>query len=224
MRFGIVKSPGVNLLHASDPARRVRTLEPGSRVEIVAGVQWLRVEFDGVIGLVPAAAIESDDDQSVAAGPSLEDAVPPTGLQPFAPGPRFVGEPIVAHVDFRPALLRLHEFAELADVTIHVLRSYATPGAGSGDSPGPATRCSNHYVGHAIDMELIVAGDRLDARRLRRENFRELPAKARYWLQQIRDDRSLRWGGDFVRPDPAHIDDDLYGRDAEQWRRKLAEV
>lgn len=216
MRYGIVKSPGVNLLLASDPARRVRTLEPGSRVEIVAGVQWLRVEVDGVVGLVPAAAIESGDAASESAATSEA-----TGIAPFAPGPRFVGEPIVAHVDFRPALLRLHEFAELADVTIHVVRSYEKPGAGPADSSG---RRSNHHVGHAIDVHVLVGDERLDAARLRREHFRELPAKARYWLQQIRDDRELRWGGDFVRPDPVHVDDDLYGRDAEQWLRKSAEV
>ncbi len=223
MRFGIVKSPGVNLLLASDPSRRVRTLESGSRVEIVAGVQWLRVEVDGVIGLVPAAAIESPDEHATSGAAPPDEATPAKGIQPFVGGRRFVGEPIVAHVDFHRALHRLHEFADLADVTIHVTRSYQKPEPGARNAPASFAQRSNHQVGHAIDMNIIVADERLDAQRLRREHFRDLPAKARYWLQQIRDDRELRWGGDFLRQDPVHIDDDLYGRDSAQWMRKFAE-
>lgn len=223
MARGIVKSPGVNLLLASDPARRVRTLAAGSEVEIVAGVQWLRVEVDGIAGLVPAASIESDDDRREHGSTTGEPATGGAGIQPFAGVPRFVGERVLAHVDFHPALRRLGDYAELADVTIHVTDSFRPPESRLRGRPVPVALRSNHLVGHAIDVEILFGDERLDRDRLRREHFRDLPMNARYWLQQIREDRELRWGGDFVHPDPVHIDDDLYGRDPEAWMRKLDE-
>jgi len=224
MTRGIVKSPGVNLLLASDPARRVRTLAPGSEVEIVAGVQWLRVEVDGIAGLVPAASIESSEEHESLGSGAEAPAARGVGVQPFVGGLRFVGERLLAHVDFHPALQRLVDYAELADVTIHVIDSYRRPDDRVRGANVPVALRSNHLVGHAIDVELVLGDERLGRERLRREHFRDLPMNARYWLQQIRDDRELRWGGDFVHQDPVHIDDDLYGRDPEQWARKLAEA
>jgi len=215
---GIVKSPGVNLLLPSDPSHRIRTLGPGDRVEVLDGTRWLRVAVDGVAGLVPAASVEIEP----AVAP--EQPVRATGIQRFAGGTCFVGDPIEAHVDFHPALRRLDAYAARVGARIHVTHSFRRPDERLRGAVVPPARRSNHLVGHAIDMNVVLPGVWLSSKRLRREHLRELPSEARYLIQQIRDDDELRWGGDFVHPDPVHIDDDLSRRDPDQWMRKLREI
>jgi hypothetical protein len=206
-----------------DPSRRLRTLEAGDAVDVLDGTRWLRVSVDGVAGLVPAGAVEV-----VESGPESEPEPEPApaggGIRPFEAGRCFVGEPILAHVDFHPALRRLDTYAARVGARIHVTHSFRPPDAVLEGTVAPPARRSNHLVGHAIDMNVVLPGHWLNSKRLRRERLRELPAEARYLIQQIRDDDELRWGGDFVRPDPVHIDDDLSRRDPEQWLRKLRAV
>jgi len=215
---GIIKAPGVNLLATGDPSQRIRTLGPGDSVEVLEGTGWLRVTVDGVAGLVPAAAVDLDERSPL----RLVDADEGLhGIQCFEGGRSFVGEPILAHVDFHAALRRLDEYALRVGVRIHVERSFRRLEEDDAEASGRRPRRSNHSVGHAIDVSLIVAGEHLEGARLGRDRLRELPAAVRYLVQQIRQDVDLRWGGDFVRPEPSHIDDDLYRRAPEQWWRTL---
>jgi len=210
---GVVKAPGVNLLLPSDPSRRIRTLQPGDEVEILDGVRWLRVEIDGVAGMLPAAALEARD-------PTARPPRPP-GLARLAGAPRLVGEPVLAHVDFHPALRRLDAYAALAGVELHVTRSWEPLEPVVERAPIPPARRSNHLVGHAIDVAVVVGGRFVEARRLRRHRLAALPAAVRYLIAQVRDDPALRWGGDFVRSAPGHVDDDLYHRDPDRWMELL---
>lgn len=223
MSRAIVKSPGVNLMLPGDPSRRLRTLEAGDAVDVLDGTRWLRVSVDGVAGLVPAGSVElveTEPEPEAPPAPVSSDG----GIRPFEGGRCFVGEPILAHVDFHAALHRLDGYATRVGAKIHVTHSFRPPDAVLEGTVVPPARRSNHLVGHAIDMNVVLPGHWLNSKRLRREHLRELPAEARYLIQQIREDDELRWGGDFVRPDPVHIDDDLYRRDPEQWLRKLRTV
>lgn len=223
MSRGYIKAPGVNLLVPSDPSRRIRTLGPGDAVEILDGTRWLRVSVDGVAGLVPAAAVEVEEGAS-GPRPAPGRGATGAGIRPFVDGTCFVGEPILAHVDFHAALRRLDAYAARVGAKLHVTRSFRRREGGTPGAPVPASQRSNHLVGHAIDADVVLPGYWLGARDLSREHLRALPAEVRYLIQQIREDGELRWGGDFVHPDPTHVDDDLYGRDPEAWMRKLHEI
>lgn len=59
------------------------------------------------------------------------------------------------------------------------------------------------------------------------KDFDELPSGVQGFLQGIRDDPDLRWGGDFVDangdadPDPVHIDDRLNLNDPDEWEARF---
>ena len=87
----------------------------------------------------------------------------------------------------------------------------------------PPAKRSNHLVGHAIDMNIFM-GNRnpwFNSKKLKRSNLRNLPLEVRTFIDMIRDDDVLRWGGDFVKEDPVHIDDNLYGRAPDVWMKKF---
>ena len=227
MKRGVVKAPGVNLLLPSDPSRRVLTLDAGTSVEVQDGRSWLRVEVDGVAGLIPAGAVEIltrvSEDPIRPAG-SVEIFADNDPVRPLEEMEHFVGERVLAHRDFHGALYRLNDYAGLAQVKVEVTHSFRRHDALVEGLEIPASKRSNHLVGHAIDMNLLVDGERFNSVRLNRKHWSGLPQAAREWIEMIRLDEKLRWGGDFVRPDPAHIDDDLCRRDPDLWFRKLRAI
>lgn len=74
---------------------------------------------------------------------------------------------------------------------------------------------SNHMAGRAIDLNLSWPGGFCNKSCMRNEIM--LPSKAKCFITKIRNDRSLRWGGDFN--DPGHIDDNLNNRDRAKYNR-----
>ena len=68
---------------------------------------------------------------------------------------------------------------------------------------------SNHMAGHAIDMNVQSEGVLYNSSKLKKSNLANLPAPVKSFIEAIRDDTTLRWGGDFATEDPVHIDDHL---------------
>ena len=91
----------------------------------------------------------------------------------------------------------------------------------SGAIVKPASR-SNHLIGHAIDMNLQSSSGFFNSSKLKKTNFSKLPAEIKKLLNLIRSDELLRWGGDFSKEDPVHIDDKLNHRHRVRWDSKLA--
>ena len=220
MTRAIVKAPGVNVLMASATDRRLLTLEAGRFVDVRNGRSWLRVEVNGMMGLVPAGAVEIlTPEDAVGARQWVS-----SGIEPLLGCPNLVGEKILAHRDFHGALRRLNGYAVQCDIKIDVLHSFRQRDSWVDGLVLPPHKRSNHLVGHAIDMNLIVDGKRLNSRILNRVQWSELPSSAQKWIRLVRGDETLRWGGDFVGPDPVHIDDDLYRRQPSVWLRKLQKI
>ncbi|MEP7253536.1 MAG: peptidoglycan-binding protein, partial [Ginsengibacter sp.] len=63
---------------------------------------------------------------------------------------RFQGKPCRADVQFVPMLKKINDYAEQADIYVHVTSSFRTSSNVGGAIVKPATR-SNHMAGHAID-------------------------------------------------------------------------
>ncbi|MCH2185453.1 M15 family metallopeptidase [Myxococcota bacterium] len=220
MTRAIVKAPGVNLLSAAGSEGRVLTLEPGRLVDVREGRPWPRVEVDGLVGFVPAAALEF---LSVGRSGGTE-RLRPAGIEPLEGCDRFVGEVVSAHRDFHEALRRLNGYAAESGVKIDVLHSFRQRDVWVEGVDLPSHKRSNHLVGHAIDMNVMAEGQRFNSRKLLRTRWSDLPHEVKEWIRLVREDDELRWGGDFVRPDPVHIDDDLYRREPSLWFQKLRAI
>ncbi len=79
---------------------------------------------------------------------------------------------------------------------------------------------SNHFVGHAIDMNLqLDSGEFFNSSKLRK--LADQPKEVRDFIQKVQDDPELRWGGDFRTPDIVHIDDGLNLRQPDVWKTKF---
>jgi hypothetical protein len=71
-------------------------------------------------------------------------------------------------------------------------------------------------------MNLKSASGVFNSQTLRRPNRANLPPEIRRFLDLVRNDGELRWGGDFTPDDPVHIDDGLNRTDPARWDSKLA--
>ena len=145
------------------------------------------------------------------------DADEPCALTTFTTA-NFTNEEIVADRQFVDSLRSIDGYAASANVTVHVTHSFRTAGeTPEGAIVEPANR-SNHLAGHAIDMNLRAEdGEFHNSRDLHPDRLPEASEGVRGFLQSIRDDGNLRWGGDFGTPDPVHIDDHLNASESE-WR------
>ncbi len=137
-------------------------------------------------------------------------------------GSRFQGKPCRADKTFVPALDKINAYAEKADVYIHVTSSFRTSSNVGGAIVKPATR-SNHMAGHAIDMNVVYDNRRRFANAAELARFPKVAEPVKKFIQLIKDDRGLRWGGDFSAKDPVHIDDNLNG-DMAVWDRSYRDM
>ncbi len=197
---------------------RANTLFKGSPVEILE--TWHHVKSRGQEGYVRA------EDLRTTIHPSPESLEQPsnaiidicqyqgTAIQSDAP--------IQSDADFIPALKRIDRYAGDLGLTVWVTHSLRFKDYSPRGAVVPPAKRSNHLVGHAIDMNLYK-GNRnpwFNSEALRRGNLKNLPSEVLAFIDRIRADEVLRWGGDFIRQDPVHIDDNLYRRAPEMWMRK----
>lgn len=75
---------------------------------------------------------------------------------------------------------------------------------------------SNHFVGHAIDMN-VLDGSLCNSKCLGNKNKHSAGVKC--FISKIKGNIALRWGGDFSKPDPVHIDDGLNRSDRNQYNQ-----
>jgi hypothetical protein len=141
-----------------------------------------------------------------------------TELKSFS-GSQFIGKPVLADVEFLPYLEQINQLALKGGFQIYVTSSARQQGVSvSGAIVPPASR-SNHLVGHAIDMNIQMGSSFFNGDALSNTNFSALPSPVKDFINTIRQDPILRWGGDF--DDPVHIDDGLNLRDPATWDAKF---
>ncbi len=232
----VIARGGLNLRRSPKTGNVLKTLRRGSKVEVLEEETWLKVRAsDGSVGFVLADFVEQTEDTSIHQG------VEPTAVsddtdtvEAISDGEQdqceisiytnsqFIGKELRADIDFFPHLDRLNKFAQDCAVQIYVTSSAREPGRTvSGAIVKPASR-SNHLVGHGIDMNLQSASGFFNSKKLKKSNFSRLPKEIRDFLNLVRGDSVLRWGGDFRKEDPVHIDDSLNLRNPGRWDSKLA--
>lgn len=121
----------------------------------------------------------------------------------------YENKPVIVDSQFLPSMYRIDSYAKENGVIVYVTSSFRTPDQVlTGTIVSPSKR-SNHFSGHAIDMNVFYNGNLYDSNLLRKSNLKNLPYNVRNFINDIRQDKSLRWGGDFKDEDPVHIDDYL---------------
>jgi hypothetical protein len=65
---------------------------------------------------------------------------------------------------------------------------------------------SNHYIGHAIDINIKYKGELYNSTKLRK--YGELPEEIKGLIVYCRNN-GIRWGGYFKQPDVVHFDDNI---------------
>jgi Domain of unknown function (DUF4157)/D-alanyl-D-alanine carboxypeptidase len=124
-------------------------------------------------------------------------------------GSNFVGDAVTADVEFVDSLGTINQHAADNSVNVYVTDSFrASTDVVTGAIVTPATN-SNHKAGHAIDMNVQSNGTLYNSTKLKQSELTNQPQPVQDFIQAIRDDTELRWGGDFSTEDPVHIDDDL---------------
>lgn len=235
MNKGLVTARGgLNLRKSPKTGAVLRALRKGSKVEILEEETWLRVKAsDGKVGYVLADHIEKEasslvnhSDLAIAANitdvASLADQEQDQCEIKTYTSSQFIGKEMRVDIDFIPHLDRLNQYAQDCGVKIYVTSSTREPGRTvRGNIVPPASR-SNHLVGHGIDMNLQSASGFFNSKKLKKSKLPGLPSEIRKLIQFIRDDETLRWGGDFNPEDPVHIDDNLNHRNPSRWSAKLA--
>ena len=133
-------------------------------------------------------------------------------------GSRFIGKPCRADVQFIPALEKINQHAEEANVKVYVTSSFRTSTNVNGAIVKPA-KFSNHMAGHGIDMNVIYSNGKWSNSDVLLK-YPNVPAPVKQFIEAIINDSSLRWGG-FFKPkkDPVHIDDHL-NKDLTVWNKR----
>ena len=229
----VIARGGLNLRRSPKTGKVTKTLRRGTSVTILEEETWLRVRTrQGDEGYVLADFVDLDPSAISEPEPAPQ-STPPISAGAEEQGSdtceierylntQFIGRELRADRDFFPCLDRLNRFASDCGVEIYVTSSTREPGRSvSGAIVTPASR-SNHLVGHAIDMNLKSQSGFFNSKKLKRKNLRNLPTEIRGFIGLVREDPELRWGGDFSREDPVHIDDALNRSDPERWESKFA--
>lgn len=220
MPEGTVRVSGLNLRRSLKPGRVLKSLRKNSKVTILGTETWYRVRTrDGLEGLVFGDFIEMEHGPEAPTGGST--TAPSSKLERMRyRNERFVGNPAIVDVDFVPHLDRIAGYAKKCKLKVHVTSSFRDPDGAVTNAIVKPAKGSNHFVGHAIDMNLQSDGGGLfNSRKLKK--LSRQPKNIRDFIAMVRKDPDLRWGGDFSTPDVVHIDDGLNVRNPSVWTKKF---
>lgn len=139
----------------------------------------------------------------------------------------FIGEALYAHEDFEPVIDKLNYFAFGEDLKIHVVSSFRRPSDKLIDTLVQPSKLSNHWIGHAVDINLFAKDlGFFNSKRMSLKFMKssDCPERIYNFLCELREDEVIRWGGQFLHPDEPHVDDAVNRRDIKTYRRKFEEI
>jgi D-alanyl-D-alanine carboxypeptidase len=222
MQDGTVRIGGLNLRKSLKAGSVSKVLRKNSRVTILGTETWHRVRTrDGEEGYVFADFVEID--RAVESTRGIDG--PPLAGNPLVittyQNPRFTGQPATVDADFVPHLDRISGFAGECGLKIFVTSSLRDPDGGISNAIVTPAKRSNHFVGHAIDMNLqLDNGTFINSSALKKLSTQPQPVQR--FIELVRNAAGLRWGGDFPTPDVVHIDDGLNITRPDLWDSKFA--
>ncbi|MCP4024134.1 MAG: M15 family metallopeptidase [Desulfobacteraceae bacterium] len=130
-----------------------------------------------------------------------------------------LGRQILVHKDFYPMLNQLDTLAEENNVKILITSSYRYADKKISNQVVRPAKTSNHLAGYAIDLNIKYKWKLFESVDLRPENLENLSVPVQEFIQALRYNANIRWGGDFNTPDPVHVDIPLNKTDMERWKQ-----
>lgn len=118
----------------------------------------------------------------------------------------FRGRQILIHRDFKKYLEQIDRYAVDNNIELIINQSYRSDKQTLSRSIVKPSKLSNHLAGFAIDFNIKSNGKMYFSSDLERKNLSKLPDNVQNFINEIRKNKELRWGGDFQRQDPIHID------------------
>jgi hypothetical protein len=117
-----------------------------------------------------------------------------------------LGRQILVHKDFIPRLIEIDNYAKNNNLVLTINQSYRFNGKTISRSVVKPAKFSNHHAGFAIDFNVEDDNRKYFSNDLKRSNLSKVPIGVQNFINEIRKNENLRWGGDFNREDPIHID------------------
>jgi len=127
------------------------------------------------------------------------------------------GRQILVHKNFIPYITELDEYAKRNNVKLVINQSYRFSGQKVSRSVVNPVKLSNHLAGFAVDFNIVHNRIKYFSSDLKRSNLKNLPQDIQNFINDIRQYEYLRWGGDFNREDPIHIDNPINIDNRKEW-------
>ncbi len=128
------------------------------------------------------------------------------------------GRQILINRSFKTYMTRIDEYAGKQGVKLIVTHSYRPLNEPSlrGTIVAPAGY-SNHHAGYAVDFNIKYQGLKYNSFHLKKSNLISLPEGIQAFINELRHDAELRWGGDFRIEDPIHLDYPINSKNFDKW-------
>ena len=205
--------------------RVIDVLRKDEEVDVLEKVTFYRVKTDdGANGYVHGDFVEeypSEPKTVSLAVPSDEFFPSPEFELVQFNGKHFIGDKVMVDKDFTEALTRVDHYAERCQLEVWVTSSTRNLNEQVRGAIVPPASKSCHHIGHAIDMNLRYDGVLYNSKKLKKSELGKQPASIGKFIDLLREDKELRWGGDFNQEDPVHIDDDFYRKQETMYLAKL---
>lgn len=137
--------------------------------------------------------------------------------------PSLFGEPCMIHRDYAPTMIQLCTIAHDCEVKLWVTHSMRRLSQKLFDKVVEEAERSNHHAGSAVDLNPVYQGVWYTSEMM--EDLTDPPEPVVQFLNDVRMDPILRWGGAFnVDKDRVHFDDSLVLRNSEEWARRVTDL
>lgn len=127
------------------------------------------------------------------------------------------GRQILIHKEFQKYVEQIDRYAINNNVKLIINQSYRSDIQILSRTVVKPGKLSNHHAGFALDFNIKSKGVKYFANDLKRSNISDLPDNIQNFINEIRKNKDLRWGGDFRIEDPVHIDYPLNQKSYNSW-------
>ena len=127
------------------------------------------------------------------------------------------GRQILIHKEFEKCIEQIDRYAIDNNVKLIINQSYRSDKQILSRTIVEPGKLSNHFAGFAIDFNIQSKGIKYFANDLERNKLDKLPDNVQDFINDIRKNQDLRWGGDFRKEDPVHIDYPLNLKSKNRW-------
>ena len=130
------------------------------------------------------------------------------------------GQQILVNKGFKSCIEQLNSYAQENNIELIVTQSYREPHQKLTGTIVAPVKNSNHISGFAIDINILHNNSIYLSADLGKFNHQHLPNEIVGFINKVRENKKLRWGGDFKTEDPVHIDYPLNLMDNIEWNKK----